>query len=127
MDLFSLIINLAAELAKLARTLLTDDMRFMALLARSRTALAAETYFSENNSPSSKNARSDRDASTRSRGLCWCCFHTVSHGKMRWRMSRQRPSSAGMVQDFACSGAGSHGQGGHGYRRNYAHSSVKWL
>ena len=45
MDLFSLIINLAAELAKLARTLLTDGMRFMALLARSRTALAAENLF----------------------------------------------------------------------------------
>jgi hypothetical protein len=42
MELFSLIINLAAELAKLARTLLTDGIRFMALLARSRTALAAE-------------------------------------------------------------------------------------
>ena len=43
MDLFSLIINLAAELAKLARTLLTDGIRFVALLARSRTALAADT------------------------------------------------------------------------------------
>ena len=45
MELFSLIINLAAELAKLARTLLTDAIRFMALLARSRTALAAENLF----------------------------------------------------------------------------------
>jgi len=45
MELLSLIINLAAELAKLARTLLTDGMRFMALLARSRTALAAENLF----------------------------------------------------------------------------------
>jgi hypothetical protein len=43
MELFSLIINLAAELAKLARTLLTDGMRFMALLSRSRTALATDT------------------------------------------------------------------------------------
>ena len=32
---FSLIINLVAELAKLARTLFTDGMRFMGLLARS--------------------------------------------------------------------------------------------
>ena len=46
MELFSLIINLAAELAKLARTLLTDGIRFMALLARSRTALAAENLIS---------------------------------------------------------------------------------
>ena len=45
MELFSLIINLAAELAKLAWTLLTDGIRFMALLARSRTALAAENLF----------------------------------------------------------------------------------
>ena len=29
MELFSLIVSLAAELAKLARTLLTDGMRFM--------------------------------------------------------------------------------------------------
>jgi len=41
-ELFSLIITLAAELAKLARSLLTDGMRFMASLARSRTAVAAE-------------------------------------------------------------------------------------
>ena len=45
MELSSLIINLAAELAKFARTLLTDGMRFMASLARSRTALAAENLF----------------------------------------------------------------------------------
>ena len=45
MELFSLIIHLVAELAKLARTLLTDGMRFMALLARSRTALSAENLF----------------------------------------------------------------------------------
>ena len=45
MELFSLIINLAAELAKLARTLLTDGIRFMAFLARSRAALAAENLF----------------------------------------------------------------------------------
>jgi hypothetical protein len=45
MELFSLIINLAAELAKLARALLADGMRFIALLVRSRTALAAENLF----------------------------------------------------------------------------------
>jgi len=45
MELFSLIINLAAELAKLARTLLTDGIRFMALLTRSRSALTAENLF----------------------------------------------------------------------------------
>ena len=45
MELFSLIINLVAELAKLARTLVADGMRFMALLTRSRTALAAENLF----------------------------------------------------------------------------------
>jgi hypothetical protein len=36
MELFSLIINLAAELAKLARTLLTDGIRFMALGPRKK-------------------------------------------------------------------------------------------
>jgi len=45
MELYSLIINLAAELVKLARTLLTDGIRFMVLLARSRTALAVENLF----------------------------------------------------------------------------------
>jgi hypothetical protein len=45
MEWFSLITNLTAELAKLARTLLADGMRFLALLARSRTALAAENLF----------------------------------------------------------------------------------
>jgi putative transposase len=45
MELFSLIINLAAEFAKLARTLVADGIRFIALLARSRTALAAENLF----------------------------------------------------------------------------------
>ena len=45
MGLFSLIIHLAAELAKLARMLFTDGIRFMALLARSRTALSAENLF----------------------------------------------------------------------------------
>jgi transposase InsO family protein len=45
MELFSLIVSLVAELAKLARALVADGMRFMALLARSRTALAAENLF----------------------------------------------------------------------------------
>ena len=45
MELFSLIINMAAEFAKLARTLVADGIRFIALLARSRTALAAENLF----------------------------------------------------------------------------------
>jgi transposase InsO family protein len=45
MELFSLIINLAAELAKLARKLVADGIRFIALLTRSRTALAAENLF----------------------------------------------------------------------------------
>jgi len=45
MELFSLIVSLAAKLAKFARTLLTDGMRFLALLSRSRTALAAENLF----------------------------------------------------------------------------------
>ena len=45
MELFSLMINLAVELAKLARTLLGDGMRFIALLAQPRTALAAENLF----------------------------------------------------------------------------------
>ena len=42
MELLSLIISLAAELTKLARTLVADGVRFIALLARSRSALAAE-------------------------------------------------------------------------------------
>jgi len=45
MELFSLIINLAAELARLARTLLADGIRFIALLAQPRSALAAENLF----------------------------------------------------------------------------------
>ena len=45
MELFSLIISLTAELAKLARALVADAMRFIALLARSRSALAAENLF----------------------------------------------------------------------------------
>ena len=45
MKLFSLIINLVAELAKLARTFFTDGIHFVALLTRSRTALAAENLF----------------------------------------------------------------------------------
>jgi hypothetical protein len=45
LELFSLIINLLADLAKLARALLADGMRFTALHARSRTALAAENLF----------------------------------------------------------------------------------
>ena len=45
MELFSLIINLVAELSKLARTLVVDGMRFIALLARSRSALTAENLF----------------------------------------------------------------------------------
>mgnify|MGYP001815435428 FL=1 len=44
MELFSLIIHQAAELAKLARTLVADGMRFIALLARSRIAMAAENF-----------------------------------------------------------------------------------
>jgi len=45
LPVFSLIIQLVAALATLARALLADGMRFMALLARSRTALAAENLF----------------------------------------------------------------------------------
>ncbi len=45
MELCSLTISLTAELAKLARTLVADAMRFMTLIARSRTALAAENLF----------------------------------------------------------------------------------
>ena len=45
MKLFSLIVSLVAELAKLARTLLADGVRFLAILLRSRTALAAENLF----------------------------------------------------------------------------------
>jgi hypothetical protein len=42
MEWFSLIINLTAEPAKLGRTLLTDGIRFMALLAGSRTSLGPD-------------------------------------------------------------------------------------
>jgi hypothetical protein len=42
MELFSPIANPAAELVKLTRAILTDAMRFIASLARSRTALATE-------------------------------------------------------------------------------------
>jgi hypothetical protein len=45
MELFSSIISLAAVLAKLARTFVADSIRFITLLARSRTALATENLF----------------------------------------------------------------------------------
>ena len=45
LSLFSLIIHLVAALATLARKLSADGMRFLALLARSRTALAVENLF----------------------------------------------------------------------------------
>jgi hypothetical protein len=45
MELFSLIISLATELAKLAGTLVADGIRYIALLARSRSAVAAENLF----------------------------------------------------------------------------------
>jgi hypothetical protein len=45
MEYFSRIINLLADLANLARTLFIDGMRFVALLARSRSALVAENLF----------------------------------------------------------------------------------
>jgi putative transposase len=45
MGLFSVITSLTAELAKLARTLVADGMRFIGLTARSRTALGAENLF----------------------------------------------------------------------------------
>jgi hypothetical protein len=41
MEWFSLILSLAAELAKLARMIAAEGIRFIALLARSRTAVAA--------------------------------------------------------------------------------------
>ena len=43
MELFSRIISLATELAKLARTLVADGIRYIVLLARSRTALIADS------------------------------------------------------------------------------------
>ena len=45
MEFFSHTINLLADLSQLARTLVADGMRFIALLARSRTTLAAENLF----------------------------------------------------------------------------------
>jgi hypothetical protein len=45
MELFSLIIRFVAEFTKLARTLVADCVRFIALLARSRSAVAAENLF----------------------------------------------------------------------------------
>ena len=45
MKLFSGIVSLVAELAKLAQTLVADGIRLMILLARSRTALAPENLF----------------------------------------------------------------------------------
>jgi putative transposase len=45
MELFSLIIHMAAGLAKLLLALLTDGMSFVALPARTRTALATENLF----------------------------------------------------------------------------------
>ena len=45
MELFSRIFGVLGELTDLARTLVADGMRFTALLARSRTALAAENLY----------------------------------------------------------------------------------
>ena len=45
MELFSRIFNVLGELAPLARTLFTAGMHFLALCARSRSALAAENLF----------------------------------------------------------------------------------
>jgi hypothetical protein len=42
MELFPRIFNVLAELGHLARARFTDGMHFIALCARSRTALAAE-------------------------------------------------------------------------------------
>ena len=45
MELLSLTVGLATELAKLARALVADGVRLLSLLARSRSALAAENSF----------------------------------------------------------------------------------
>jgi hypothetical protein len=45
MDYLTRILNLLAELVHHARTLFTDGIQFIALCARSRTALAAENLF----------------------------------------------------------------------------------
>ena len=45
MDIISRIFNVLGELAHLARTLFVDAIRYIALCARSRTALAAENLF----------------------------------------------------------------------------------
>ena len=45
LELFSRIISLATVLGKLAPTFVADGMRFIALLARSRSAIAAENLF----------------------------------------------------------------------------------
>jgi hypothetical protein len=45
MELFPRIFNLLAKLGHLAHALLADGMHFIALCARSRTALAAENLF----------------------------------------------------------------------------------
>jgi hypothetical protein len=84
MELFSLIVNLPADFAKLARALLADGMRLTAYPHDPALPLRLKTYFYENNSPSTKSAKADRNASTMSRALCWPCFHTVSRGKMPW-------------------------------------------
>ena len=45
MDIISRIFNALGEIVRLARTLLTNGVHFIALCARSRTALAAENLF----------------------------------------------------------------------------------
>ena len=45
MELFSLIISLATALTKLAGTVVADGIRHIALLTRSRSAVAAENLF----------------------------------------------------------------------------------
>ena len=126
MQLFSLIISLAAELAKLARTLVADGMRFIALLARSRTAVAAENLFLRKQLGfyQERKIKPRRfDNVTRfmlvllSRGFAW-----------QDALANVTPKTfIGWHRAVACFGAGSHGQGVHEYRPNCAHLSVKWL
>jgi len=84
MEYVSRIISLLVELALLVRALFTDGTHFISLLARSRSAMAAENLFSENNSLYAKSAKSNYNALTTRRDSCWCYSHTVSHGKRPW-------------------------------------------
>ncbi len=121
MELHYLVINLVTEVAGLIRALLTDGMRFMALLARTRTALATENLFLR------KQLAFYQERKIKPRrfdNVTRFMLVLLSHG-FAWQDAlvnvTPRTFIGWHLRDSACSGDGSHGQGDHGYRQNCVH------